>query len=92
MARACTTSPFSALNEDMPWIIWAQKTSVNELLGEKQTERRSENTDNHCPEEDSHGSSEGIVSPPIQRMQYHAVLSRINQAKNKTGSFSAWNN
>lgn len=86
MVNASTTSPF-ATTEDVPWILWQQQTSVNALQEEKQTDGRS------VFEEEPAVTQEYLPQrqPVIQRMQYNAVLNRINQAARRTGSFSAWN-
>lgn len=89
--QAAETSPFVRLTEDQPWILWEKKTEVTALLPKEQTDARS------VLEERQHMYSEigpepPVIPPvqPIQRKQYNAILSRIDQASRKTGSFSAW--
>ena len=88
MTYAATTSPFAAVAGEVPWILWQQKTTVNVLGDPDKTDCRSDYESNTVSE---------VVSAPVtpqamvQRNQYNAVLSRMNQATHKTGSFSAWN-
>lgn len=86
MVNASTTSPF-AITEDVPWILWQQQTSVNALQEEKQTDGRSVFEEKSTVTQDCFPQRQ----PVIQRMQYNAVLNRINQAARRTGNFSAWN-
>ena len=92
MTYAATTSPFAASSADAPWILWQQKTNVNILTDPIQTDRRSDyetkSAENASVSEA--GSASAAPQVMVQRNQYNAVLSRMNQATHKTGSFSAW--
>ena len=65
------------------WIIWCGKAPLSMLKQEKQTEGRSDLMKEEAPR-----ITESAYVPQTNR--YKAVMSRINQASRKTGSFSAW--
>lgn len=91
MMQSYHTSPFMQSEDaDQPWIIWEKRRHVTCLNTQEQTEGR------YVSESDEltavyHSSEQTHDGPPvIQRKQYNAILSRMNQAVGKTGSFSAW--
>lgn len=92
MYSASTTSPFVHCDTEEPWVTWTEQSSLLELMDKKQTDGRSEYT--------SQGTEQralDIPVPPfphpvtINRPQYNAILNRINQARQKTGTFTSWN-
>ena len=86
MTQAATTSPFSFSQE--PWTIWKQEEPVTLLQAPDEALRSS------MPAIPADMTEEATPVPhiAIQRKQYHSVLNRINQARNKTGHFSDWQN
>lgn len=93
MPQACSTSPFAFQDEyDNPWILWEKKSTVTELIGQEQTDGRYEMQCTIESSDTTYRDTPAIppVKPVIQRKQYNAVLSRMNQAVCKTGSFSTW--
>lgn len=91
MLHACAISPFAGANEDCSWVLWERKTNVSMLQPREQTDTRSvyEDGDIVTPKSIQEVPE---ISPaqPIQRKQYNAILSRMDQAKRKTTSFSTW--
>ena len=89
--QTTVTSPFRYAQEnEVPWIVWQKRSSLSGLLGEKHTDSRlvsKEEENMICAQETINPVSK---APIIQRKQYNAVLSRMNQALGKSGSFSAW--
>ncbi|MGN1369877.1 MAG: hypothetical protein ACI4WX_13480 [Aristaeellaceae bacterium] len=92
MGNASTTSPFMCYGTEEPWVTWTKQSSLMELIDEKQTERRSFSENKQMEVESRDTSVPSYPQPvPINRPQYNAILNRMNQAKNKTGAFTAWN-
>lgn len=92
MMQSYHTSPLMQSEDaDQPWIIWEQRRHVTSLNKQEQTESRYVNEDEEINVA-YHSSEQTQNGPPlIQRKQYNAILSRMNQAAGKTGNFSAWN-
>lgn len=92
MYSASTTSPFVYCDTEEPWVTWTEQFSLMELMDRKQTDGRpaykKQETEQRTPD---------VPVPPfphpvtINRPQYNAILNRINQAKQKTGTFTSWN-
>lgn len=92
MGNASTTSPFLCNGTEEPWVTWTKQSSLMELIGEKQTERRFVGENEQIEASTQNTSIPSYPQPfSINRPQYNAILNRMNQAKNKTGAFSAWN-
>lgn len=96
MTQAYFTSPFCPASEnDEPWTLWEKQSSVTALGLPEETDRRFDNDDDCSIAAAVQGNkplTQHTNRPVIQRMQYNAVLDRMNQAVRKTGSFSAWQN
>lgn len=87
MSQSSSTSPFALLGEtECPWITWETKLPIKSLCNAKETDGRYvESTPNTYPD-----TPVVPLKPAIQRQQYNAILSRMNQAVCKTGNFSTW--
>lgn len=93
MSQACSRSPFSFQDEsEKPWLLWEAKNAVTALSEQKETDSRYEMIDDITPSDVTYYDAPAITTekPIIQRKQYNAVLSRMNQAVCKTGTFSSW--
>ncbi len=87
MNRAATTSPFSIASEDSDWVIWKHKSTLFDL----KTDRRSVNS-SEIRDEESYMPEDNTITSTVHldRRQYNAILSRMDQASRRAASFSAW--
>ncbi len=87
MSQAATTSPFATAAQDSDWVIWRYKSSLFDLQTDRRSDVPSENpAAENCTPDDS-----TITSPVhLERRQYNAILSRMDQASRRAASFSAW--
>lgn len=89
MRQASTTSPFNANGGDVPWIVWQRKTEIFSLQ-----EASDERNVKDVPEPEQQGGApfpgERTIWQQPQRIQYKAILNRIDQASRRAGSYSAW--
>lgn len=84
MSHVCSSCPFDfQCNDQIPWLLWEKRNEVTSLPDVNKTDGRF---DIVAAVEDT----ETPAVPAIQRMQYNSVLSRMNQAIGRTGSYSAW--
>ena len=92
MSNACTTSPFAVKQEtESPWVTWQKSEAVTRLREKQQACFPAVlEEDEQISVAEGDNQPQLSRSPRITRMQYNAVLSRINQAQRRTGSYSAW--
>lgn len=93
MSQECSRSPFSFQDEsEKPWLIWEAKTAITALSEQKETDCRYGIHDDINSSDVTYHDEPAITAEKtiIQRKQYNAVLSRMNQAVCKTGTFSSW--
>lgn len=93
MSQEYSRSPFSFQDEsEKPWLLWEAKTAVTALLGSEETDSRFVIHDDINSSDVTYHEAPATSpeKPIIQRKQYNAVLSRMNQAVCKTGTFSSW--
>ena len=91
MTQAATTSPFALCKEKVsPWIVWESCENLSVLTDRKTAEDVSLQAETSSTFHETNTPPVKPHTPTISRMQYNAVLSRMNQAKGKTGSYAAW--
>lgn len=91
MTQAATTSPFALRHEtENPWIVWERCATLSVLNERNTNEDVSLQPEAVSTFPEPNLKTANAHTPTISRMQYNAVLSRMNQAKGKTGSYAAW--
>ncbi len=91
MTQAATTSPFALCKEmESSWIVWERCENLSILTERETKEAVSLQAETSSTFHETNTPPVKPHTPTISRMQYNAVLSRMNQAKGKTGSYAAW--
>lgn len=86
-----TTSPFVAPAIADEWIIWQQKSTLFDLLDNKEMNCQPENKFEEATKLPFRAESAMISAPVrIERRQYNAILQKIDQASRHATSFSSW--
>ncbi len=88
MQNACNTSPFLKQEEALPWFLWQRKIPADDLTPREQTDSRFVLEMERDDPPTKPPVQPGILT--IQRRQYNAVLSRMDQASRKTGTYANW--
>lgn len=85
MQQAAKRSPFT-WEEDVPWILWNNSTSISMLPNPSPVETSKYQEDISSVIVERHLYEP--IQPIIQRTRYNTILDRMNMAMKKTGNFT----
>ncbi len=90
MQSACTRSPFSSSNGDVPWSVWEKREHVAELQSSPKTDSGTVKVQETSMPNVQKPTLAQQGAPTIRRGQYQSVVGKMIDAKKQTGAYSAW--